>query len=118
VLGVVYRAPRRNEHGDPVDADGNPVRLSGDGVARVGTINGLVPGGDTVTTVATRGDVVSTAGLIGAPVDSPTLLRHGDILEIDGTRYAITGLRMWGHANSLTGTVPTHYWIKATATIN
>jgi hypothetical protein len=117
---TVFRAPQRDAHGDPIDQDGNPVRLSGDGVAKVGTITGLIVGGQKVTHVRTRGDVASTEGLIGVPTEA-IRLQHGDILQtVDGLRYTVSGPALWGRPHSLTGsTVTARYtWWEATATVN
>ncbi len=115
VYGTVYRAPARDEHGDPVDAQGEPVRLYGDGTAKLGIIKGLIFGARTVDSLPVRGDVVSTEGLIGWPVSSLIQLQAGDVLQVDGQRYAISGPVLWGRPHSLTGNPARFRWIKATA---
>jgi hypothetical protein len=118
--GTVYRAAQKNEHGDPVDADGNIVRLSGDGATKIGTISVII-GGASGTTRSTqviqiRGDVVSTEGMIGFPADSPIQLEAGDVVETAGQRWAISGPVLWGWGpHSLTGNPPRFRWISATA---
>lgn len=117
---TVFRAPKLDRNGDPVDDDGQPIRLSGDGVAKVGAIN-LIIGGQSVANVATRGDVASTEGLIGAPTDAAIRLQHGDIVQTeDGIRYRVSGPALWGRPHSLTGSTETarYYWMQATATVN
>jgi hypothetical protein len=112
--GTVYRAPKRDAHGDPVDDDGNPVRLSGDGAA-VGTITGIIIGARTVDALPVRGSVVSTEGLIGWPVSSELQLQAGDVVAVNGSRYAITGPQIWGTPHSLTGSPARYAWITATS---
>lgn len=116
---TVYRAPKRDAHGDPVDDNGNPLRLSGDGTTKIGTITGVILGGQSVAAVGTRGDVVSTEGQIGVPTAAAIALEHGDVLQLDnGTRYRITGPQLWGRPHSLTGTPARYAWWQATATVN
>jgi hypothetical protein len=121
VNGTVFRAPKRNRNGDPVDQDGDPVRLSGDGVAKVGVITGLIIGSANVGGVATRGDVASTEGLVGAPTTAAIRLQHGDIVQTeDGVRYKLSGPQLWGRPHSLTGSTETarYAWWQATSTVN
>jgi hypothetical protein len=119
VIGTVYRAPKRDAHGDPMDESGNPVRLSGDGTTKVGTLSGLILGGQSVAAVGTRSDVASTEGLIGVPTAAAIRLQHGDVVALeDGTRYRITGPQLWGRPHSLTGTPARYAWWQATATVN
>jgi hypothetical protein len=116
VIGTVYRpAGGRDTNGDPVDADGNVVRLSGDGTAKVGTIDGIIIGTRTVDTLSVRGDVVSTEGLIGWPTASTLQLQAGDVVEVGGQRFAITGPMIWGRPHSLTGSPARYAWITASA---
>jgi hypothetical protein len=121
--GVIYRAPAWNENGDPVDADGNIVRLSGDSVANVGTIDGLIIGGSSGSTRTTetlsglRGDVVSTEGMLGFPsyLRSDLWLQNGDIVEADGQRFKVVGPRLWGRPHGLTGRPARYQWTASTA---
>ncbi|MCV7135673.1 hypothetical protein H7J06_22110 [Mycobacterium hodleri] len=113
-MGTVYRASKRDAHGDPVDQHGNAVRLSGDG-AKLGTIDGMIIGARTSDTLAVRGDVVSTAGLIGWPASSEISPQAGDVVELDGQRFAITGPTIWGRPHSLTGSPARYCWITASA---
>lgn len=115
MIGTVYRASKRDAHGDPVDQHGNAVRLSGDG-AKLGTIDGMIIGARTSDTLAVRGDVVSTAGLIGWPASSEISPQAGDVVELDGQRFAITGPTIWGgRPHSLTGSPARYCWITASA---
>lgn len=115
MIGTLYRPVARDTNGDPVDADGNVIRLSGDSAAKVGTITGIIIGARTVDELPVRGDVVSTEGLIGWPTNSPLQLQAGDILECDGQRFAISGPRLWGRPHSLTGSPSRYSWITACA---
>lgn len=122
MIGTVYRAAARNEHGDPVDTDGNIVRLSGDDTAKLGQITGVIIGGSSgstrsVTDLGLRGDVVSTDGMLGYPSNSEIQLQAGDVVEIDavGQRFQINGPTLWGRPHSLTGRPARYQWIAATA---
>ena len=108
--GIIYRPVARDEHGDPIDSDGNLIRLFGDDtVAKIGTIDGLIIGGTSGTTrsiqnAGVRGDVVVTDGMLGFPADSPIQLQAGDVVEAAGQRWSISGPVLWGWGpHSLTG---------------
>ena len=116
--GTVYRAPKRDRHGDPVDSDGSPVQPSGDGVAKVGTLEGLIFGGQSVRPLPGRGEVASSEGLIGAPRNAAVKLQHGDRLDVDGTRYQVIGPRRFYYPHSITGTDLGLYWVRVEATVN
>jgi hypothetical protein len=117
MIGTVFRAPNRDANGDPIGADGNVIRITSDG-ANLGMLSGLIFGTpQSDQPVATRGNVVDTQGLVGAPIDAPITLQHGDVLAVNGVRYAITGPRLWGDVGYF-GMQPTHYWITCTATVN
>jgi hypothetical protein len=115
VIGTVYRPAARDSNGDPLNEAGEVIRLSGDGTAKVGIIDGIIIGARSADTLSVRGDVVSTAGLIGWPTASPLQLQAGDILECNGQRFAITGPTIWGRPHSLTGSPPRYSWITASA---
>jgi hypothetical protein len=118
--GIVYRPVARDENGDPVEADGNIVRLSGDDATKIGTVD-IIVGGTSGTTrsvqnLGLRGDVVSTDGMLGFPADSPIQLQAGDVVETAGQRWSISGPVLWGWGpHSLTGNPPRFRWISATA---
>jgi hypothetical protein len=118
--GTVYRPIARDANGDPVDADGNVVRLDADGGTNIGTVELVVGGTSGVTRsvqgVDIRGDVVSTDGMLGFPADSPIQLLSGDVVEAAGQRWKISGPILWGWGpHSLTGNPPRFRWISATA---
>ena len=113
--GTVYRAPRRDGHGDAIAEDGTVIRIGAEGT-EVGEISGLILGGQSVAQVRTRGDVVSTEGLIGAPMYSVITLRHGDTIVLDdGRRLNVNGPMIWGRAHSLTGTPARYAWWAVTS---
>ncbi|WP_166904469.1 hypothetical protein [Mycobacterium sp. DL440] len=114
--GILYRAAQRNEHDDPVDADGNLVRVGSDGT-EVGEINGLVMGGPSWRPINDRGDIVNTTGMVGVPVTEPNEPRHGDLLVIDGVRFKIQGLPQW-QTRGLVATPPRFDWWTITSTAN
>jgi hypothetical protein len=115
VIGTVYRAAARNAHGDPVDTKGNVTRLDGDNL--VGTVTGLVMGGQSVVQSGGRQESSDTSGQIGVPTASTVRIQFGDRVDIDGVRYQVTSRPEWDHASSLTGTTFGHYWVRVTATI-
>lgn len=123
MIGTVYRPAARNEHGDPVDSEGNIVRLSGDGTAKLGQIAGIIIGGPSgssrsVTDLGLRGDVISTDGMLGYPTNSEIQLQAGDVVEIDevGQRFQISGPTLWGNRpHSLSGRNLRYAWVFAQA---
>lgn len=130
LTGDVYRAAERNEYGDPVDADGNVTRLGATPTLPdslpidlgqfgfVGTISGLILGGQSIQP-DTGGHVVSvTTDMVGVPTASPVQLCHGDVVVVGGIRYRIDGPRRWGHDHPLTGSPKRYTWVKATAKYN
>lgn len=119
MIATVYRAPKRDAYGDPVDDNGNVIRIGTDGTL-VGTLDVII-GGQSVGTVNTRGDVASTEGQIGAPTAAAITLEHGDtVVTEDGIRYRVTGPALWGRPHSLTGSTATarYRWHTVTALHN
>ncbi|OBB57960.1 hypothetical protein A5757_19280 [Mycobacterium sp. 852013-51886_SCH5428379] len=114
---TVYRAPARNAHGDPVDQDGHPIRVGGNGT-NVGDIDGAILGGQSVERVSTRGDVVSTEGLIGVPVAAIALEIGDTLIAEDGTRLKVSGPALWGRPHSLTGAPARYRWHQVGALHN
>src|SRR4051812_42750145 len=99
--GVLYRPVSRDSNGDPTDSDGKVVRGGADGT-EVGTVDGLVIGGPNWQPVNDRGDVVDTTGLVGVPVAESVQPRHGDLLVVEGIRFAVKGPPQWSNPNTLT----------------
>jgi hypothetical protein len=112
----VYRPPARDAHGDPVDTDGRPIRVGGDGT-NVGTVSGLVIGGPSWQPSSRRGDVVDTTGQVGVPVNEAVQPRHGDLLVVDGTSYRVHGPPQWA-TRGLVATPPRYRWFTITAAAN
>ncbi|WP_348727424.1 hypothetical protein [uncultured Mycolicibacterium sp.] len=117
MLATVYRAPRRDQHGDAIAEDGTVIRVGANGT-EVGTVN-VILGGQSVQRTAARGDVVSTEGLIGVPADSAVMPRHGDTVALeDGRKLKVTGPMIWGRPHSLTGQPARYCWWNTTALHN
>jgi hypothetical protein len=119
--GIVYRAPARDAHGDPIDTDGNIVRMFGESWAKIGAISGLIVGGSSGTSKtgsypvpSLRGEVVSTEGLIGWPRNSRIALQADDIVQIDGQRFKVSGPVLFGRRHSLSGRPLRYSWISVT----
>ena len=112
-MATLYRPAARNEHGDPVDGDGNVTR---NGTA-VGDIDGIVFGGPRWRPINDRGDIVDTSGMVGIPVTAQHQPRHGDTLVIDATPYAVKGPPQW-QTRGLVATPPRYHWWTVTARSN
>jgi hypothetical protein len=110
---LVFRAPMRDRHGDPVDANGNPVNmLDEEGNAFVGEIKGIVMGGLSASPrMSARGEASDTRGMIGCPLRASVKLKFGDRVEIDGVRYRVISNPEWGYSGTLTGTNFGSYWV-------
>ncbi|RUP03703.1 MAG: hypothetical protein EKK34_18140 [Mycobacterium sp.] len=120
MLATVYRPAARDEHGDPVNADGEIVRLAGDSVAKLGSVDLIIGGASgnyrTVRDAGMRGETISTEGLLGFKADSEIQPRAGDVIEAQGQRWKITGPILWGWGpHALTGRPPRYRWIAAVA---
>jgi hypothetical protein len=115
VIGTVYRATARNAHGDAIDSDGNVTRLDGDTL--VGTVTGLVMGGQSVAVSRGRQESSDTSGQIGIPTTNTVHVQFGDRVDIDGVRYKVTSRPEWNYPSSLTGTSFGRYWLHVEATI-
>ncbi|KAA0083273.1 hypothetical protein CIW52_12620 [Mycolicibacterium sp. P9-64] len=116
VTGTVYRAPARNAHGDPVDTGGNVVRLD-DGAALVGTINGVILGGQAVASSRGRQESSDTSGQIGCPTTEAVHLQFGDRIDIRSVRYKVISRPAWDDPSALTGTEFGYAWFDVEATI-
>ncbi len=116
MAAILYRPPARNEHGDPIDDNGNVVRVGSDGT-EVGEINGLVLGGPSWRPINERGDVVDTTSMVGVPVTEPNQPRHGDLLVVDGVKFKIQGPPQW-MTRGLVATPARYHWWTISSTAN
>jgi hypothetical protein len=112
--GTLYRPAARDANGDPIDADGNVIRVGNDGT-KVGDIRGIVIGGPSWRP-ADNG-TVDTTGLVGVPTSEPFQPTHGDLLVLDGVSYRIQGPPQWA-SRGLVETPPRYRWWTATAVAN
>lgn len=111
-LGLVFRAPYRDRHGDPIDSDGNPVdMLDDDGNAFVGEIRGIIMGGLSASPKMKGEESTDTRGQIGCPTKASITLQVGDRIEINSVRYRVISNPEWNYPSYLTGTKPSHYWL-------
>ncbi|WP_232518772.1 MULTISPECIES: hypothetical protein [Mycobacterium] len=112
--GTVFRPYARDAHGDPIDQDGNVVRVD---ETPIGTIDVII-GGDSGSTrsvtqdASLRGDVVSTAGMVGYPIASGITLQPNDILAIGGQRLKVIGPSLWPDTHSLSGRPLRYRWVS------
>lgn len=113
--GQLYRPAARDANGDPVDGDGNVIRVGSDGT-NVGDVHGLILGGPNWQPA--NGGTVDTSGLVGVPVSEPVQPTNGDLLVLDGIRYRVQGPPQWSQSNTLTGTPRRYRWFTVTAVAN
>lgn len=115
--GDVFRAPKRDRHGDPIDDDGNPVRvLDKSGQAFVGTLTGIIMGGQSASRRLQNSESSDTSGMIGCLRNHSVKVKHGDRIVIDGVKYEVTSRPEWqyGHSFADTDWSP-YYWVDVTA---
>lgn len=133
VTALVYRPTEiaYDRNGDPIDADGNVVRVENphdylgtlEIVLSDSTSEPVLPrltgsGGGSVD----RGEFSDITVVIGAPIGAEILLQHGDRLVITdvgsgGLYYEISGPRRFDTPNSLCPNWGHRvYWISAIAT--
>lgn len=116
ITATIYRPAGRNEHGDPIDTDGNVVRND----VAVGTLDVII-GGDSGSTRSVsqdrglRGDVVSSSGMVGYRVDSGITLQPNDILAVGGQRLKVIGPSLWPDTHSLSGRPLRYRWVSYVA---
>jgi hypothetical protein len=115
--GDVFRAPKRDRFGDPVDEDGNPVSLvDKDGLTFMGTLTDIVMGGLSAARSRSRGETVDTSGMIGCRVDLEPRLQFGDRIVIDGVKYEVASVPEWGYGHSFSGSqFFNRYWVDVKA---
>ena len=116
MIGTVYRPSARNANGDPVDDDGNVIRVK-DGLNLAGTINGIVMGGQSVAPSRGRQESSDTTGQIGCPNTESVKLRFGDRIVIDTVSYNVTSRPEWDYPSNLTGSSFGFYWCHVVATV-
>lgn len=110
--GLVFRAPLRDRHGDPIDEDGKPVdMLDDEGNAFVGEISRIVMGGLSASPKMAREESSDTRGMIGCPRKSKVKLQFGDRIDINGVRYRVISKPEWDYRHFLTGTDFGYYWV-------
>ena len=110
---ILHRPVARNEHGDPVDGDGDVVRLGDD--EHVGQLTVIVGGPSWRPVNGAHGDVVDTSDMIGVEVSEPVQPQAGDTLVIAGTKFHVRGPAQWSHDSVLTGTPRRWRWWTITA---
>ncbi|ATN93982.1 head-tail connector protein [Mycobacterium phage Kumao] len=115
--GTVYRAPKRDRHGDPVDENGNPVELTGDGLAKVGVVKGIILGGLSASPSMERRETSDTTGQIGIPRKRNPRVRFGDRIDINGVRYQVVSNPEWDYPHYMTGTDFGMYWVSVRGVI-
>ncbi|SKY04087.1 Uncharacterised protein [Mycobacteroides abscessus subsp. massiliense] len=114
----VYRAVHsRDEHGDPIDEHGNVIRLEGDDGC-IGTVYGLIMGGQAPFSSLDRQESSNTTGQIGIPNKNAIKVKFGDRLVINEMKYKVTSTGMWDYPQLMTGTPPEYHWVTVDATIN
>lgn len=111
-VGLVFRAPERDRHGDAVDSNGDAVdMLDEEGNAFVGEIKGIIMGGLSASPKMRGEESTDTRGQIGCPTKASVTLKVGDRIEIMGMRFRVISNPEWNYPSYLTGTRPTHYWL-------
>ena len=113
--GKVYRTPLRNRNGDPVDADGNVIRVGADGTY-VGEVKGILMGGLSASPSLSRQESSDTSGQIGIPNKNLIKVQFGDRIVIDGVKYKVTSRGRWDYPNSMSGTRPEYHWVSVAGT--
>lgn len=109
MIATIYRAPQRDRHGDPVDAEGDAAEH-----ALVGTATGVIPGGAHWHREHTRGEVASTKGQIGFP-RTGLIPEPGDRIMMAGVRYQVVGRPEWDYESPLTGSDFGYAWVGVEA---
>jgi hypothetical protein len=119
LTGKVYRAQfGRNDDGDPIDADGNVIRIE-DGAGYVGDIYGVLMGGPSASPALGRQETSNTSGQIGIPIHKRNVaVQFGDRLIIEDVRYRVVSRPKWNHPQTLTGTKAAYMWVDVDATVD
>lgn len=111
----VYRAPGRNEHGDPVDANGKVVRPTDNGLL-VGVIDDVIFGGLSASPALARGEFSDSTGQLGIPNRQKIQLQYGDRLIIDETEYRVVSRPRWNYGSRSMNTKPDYHWVQIDGT--
>ncbi|QSM01069.1 head-to-tail stopper [Mycobacterium phage Nanosmite] len=114
--GFVYRAPKRNHNGDPVDDDGNVIRVGADGT-KLGEVKGILMGGLSASPSMGRQESSNTSGQIGIPNKNVIKVQFGDRIVIDGVKYRVVSTGMWDYPNSMSGTKPEYHWVQVEGSV-
>lgn len=116
-VGEVYRATHgRDRNGDPIDADGNVIRLEADGTNHIGTVKGIVMGGMSAQPSASRQESFDTSGQCGIPYGNTIVVQFGDRILIDGIKYKVGSTPQWAYPNSMSTTKPKNRWYNLEGT--
>lgn len=118
-VGRIFRAPKRDRHGDPVDSSDNPVDMRDpEGLAFVGELKDIIMGGISASPSKGRQETSDTSGQIGCRTDLEPKVMFGDRIEIDGVRYQVTSQPEWGFGHSFSGsTFFNRYWVDVEARV-
>lgn len=109
--GRVFRAPKRDRHGDAVDDNGKPVDMvDAEGLAYVGVIKKIIMGGLSASPKMQRIEATDTGGQIGCPAKASVQLQIGDRIEINDVRYRVTSPPRWGYESFFSGTKFGYQW--------
>lgn len=122
--GLLYRPEAAvgglDRHGDPLNVQGQVVRtLSPD--TYVGILQGIKVGGPAATeSLQRRGESADTTGKWGIPLANKevngTCVEQDDYIVIGKVTYKVMSRPDWGYPNTITGTLPTYYWVQVAAT--
>ncbi|ASR75871.1 head-tail connector protein [Mycobacterium phage Aziz] len=115
--GRVYRVPQRNEHGDPIDSDGNVIRVGKLGT-ELGEVRGIIMGGLSASPSLARQESSNTSGQIGIPNKNLIKVQFGDRIVIDSVVYKVTSAPRWDYENSMSGTKPQYHWVQVDGTVD
>lgn len=115
--GKVFRAPKRDRYGDPVDDDGNPISMTDEeGLAFIGTLDDIIMGAQSASPSMGRQESSDTTGMIGCRRDLEPKLKLGDRIVINGTRYEVSAKPEWDFGHSFSGsTFFNRYWVDVRA---
>lgn len=112
VTGDLFRAPKRNRHGDPVELDGvTPVKVTDkDGNAFVRTLDNIIVAASSDVRSRDHQETSDSTGTLGLIRDSGEKAKYGDRIFIDGVKYEVKTVN-WDTNNPLTGTNFGRYWV-------